>query len=219
MWFYAYGLFVSQQVKKSGKDPKVGAEVTLGEVSRKTTVRLHLPLAWNCCKRLCPDFKRDMRSVTNNNWLLYVCRCVIVPHHLSGMRHSASWFETPEKIFLLLRYARCRAKLEQDRMTVGQRDANRVCSLAYQCYLCKHPALFFSSSPTAGRCPLVPWWFQSESCFLSQSWSWTSGFIWMELHLRVEFFSEWNSRCSFCLNYFLNVHLFFLISISVLLSL
>lgn len=30
---------VSQQVKKSGKDPKVGADVTLGEMSRKTTVR------------------------------------------------------------------------------------------------------------------------------------------------------------------------------------
>lgn len=32
-------LFVCLQVKKSGKDPKVGAEITLGENSRKTTVR------------------------------------------------------------------------------------------------------------------------------------------------------------------------------------
>lgn len=30
---------VSLQVKKSGKEPKVGAEVTLGKMSRKTTVR------------------------------------------------------------------------------------------------------------------------------------------------------------------------------------
>lgn len=30
---------VSLQVKKSGKDPKVGAELTLRELSRKTTVR------------------------------------------------------------------------------------------------------------------------------------------------------------------------------------
>lgn len=31
------------KVKKSGKEPKVGAEVTLGEVSHKTTVRHHIP--------------------------------------------------------------------------------------------------------------------------------------------------------------------------------
>lgn len=30
------------KVKKSGKEPKVGAEVTLGEVSHKTTVRHHI---------------------------------------------------------------------------------------------------------------------------------------------------------------------------------
>lgn len=32
------GLFLSLKLKKSGKEPKVGAEVTLGEMSRKTTV-------------------------------------------------------------------------------------------------------------------------------------------------------------------------------------
>lgn len=33
---------MSLKVKKSGKEPKVGAEVTLGEMSRKTTVRLKI---------------------------------------------------------------------------------------------------------------------------------------------------------------------------------
>lgn len=40
IWFYFYYcLFLFLQVKKSGKEPKVGAEITLGEMSRKTTVR------------------------------------------------------------------------------------------------------------------------------------------------------------------------------------
>lgn len=38
-YYYYYCLFVSLKVKKSGKEPKVGAEITLGEMSRKTTVR------------------------------------------------------------------------------------------------------------------------------------------------------------------------------------
>ena len=39
------------QVKKSGKDPKVGAELILGDMSRKTTVRY---------TEILPPFKRDL---------------------------------------------------------------------------------------------------------------------------------------------------------------
>lgn len=49
------------------------------------------------------------------------------------------------------------------------------------------------SSPTAGLCPLVLWWFLSDSCSLNQGWSWTSGSIWMEPHLRVRFYWGQNS--------------------------
>lgn len=41
-----YDLFLPWKLKKSGKEPKVGAEVTLGKLSHKTTVRYQARLKW-----------------------------------------------------------------------------------------------------------------------------------------------------------------------------
>lgn len=41
-----YDLLLCWKLKKSGKEPKVGAEVTLGKLSHKTTVRYRASLKW-----------------------------------------------------------------------------------------------------------------------------------------------------------------------------
>lgn len=65
-FIFYYCPFLFQQVKKSGKEPKVGAEITLGEMSRKTTVRPQTPFGIEV------DYKIATVSVSNIDWPWYL---------------------------------------------------------------------------------------------------------------------------------------------------
>lgn len=46
---FNYSLPLRWKLKKSGKEPKVGAELTLGKLSHKTTVRHQTIFKWSVC--------------------------------------------------------------------------------------------------------------------------------------------------------------------------
>lgn len=90
-------------MKKSGKDPKVGVELRLGEMSRKTTVRSKTPIIYPYFG-LVGWFGSLLYLLVISCWFFHFWRCVIVQSHLNGMRRSASLFVIQDRKFLFLRW-------------------------------------------------------------------------------------------------------------------
>lgn len=74
---FTYYLLLCSKLKKSGKEPKVGAEVTLGKLSQKTTVRHQSSVKGIIC-------------IVEVKSIFSFWRWVIGPLPLSGMRLSVS---------------------------------------------------------------------------------------------------------------------------------
>lgn len=83
---FTYYPLLCLKLKKSGKEPKVGAEVTLGKLSQKTTVRHQSSL-------------KGIIYFVEVKSILSFWRWVIGPLPLSGTRLSVSQFKTPKRTF------------------------------------------------------------------------------------------------------------------------
>lgn len=87
VWVSHFFFFLWLKLKKSGKEPKVGAEVLLKNVSQKTKVGCEL-LEWK--QPVVPLFLPPKNLFFNHP------RFVSAPHPLAGKRPFTTWFVTLE---------------------------------------------------------------------------------------------------------------------------